>query len=73
METVKDIFAGLVDFLASIPASVIDTFKSANGFGDIYTAFARWIFILLALFILLKSIMSLLKSKNPSEVYSNFL
>ena len=70
METVKNIFGGLVDFFASIPASLLNTFRSANGFGDIYTAFARWIFILLALFILLKSIMSLLKSKNPSEVWA---
>ena len=59
-----------MDFFASIPASLLNTFRSANGFGDIYTAFARWIFILLALFILLKSIMSLLKSKNPSEVWA---
>lgn len=41
-----------------------------QGTNDIYTAIARWIFIILALFILFKSIKSLLQTKNPSEVWA---
>lgn len=37
--------------------------------GMYYTAIARWMFIFLALFILLRSIYSLLRTKNPSEVW----
>lgn len=37
--------------------------------GMYYTAIARWVFIFLALFILLRSIYSLLRTKNPSEVW----
>lgn len=37
---------------------------------DIYTASVRWIFVLLALYILIRSIKSLLQTKNPSEVWA---
>lgn len=37
---------------------------------DIYTAGVRWIFVLLALYILIRSIKSLLQTKNPSEVWA---
>ena len=37
--------------------------------GVLYTSVARWVFIFLALFILLRSIYSLLRTKNPSEVW----
>ena len=39
------------------------------GIGVYYTAIVRWVFIFLALFILLRSIFSLLRTKNPSEVW----
>lgn len=35
-----------------------------------YTAAVRWIFVLLAIFILVKSIKSLLQAKNPSEIWA---
>lgn len=37
---------------------------------DIYTAGVRWIFVLLALYILIRSIKSLLQTKTPSEVWA---
>lgn len=70
MEIIKGIFTGIGEFLISVPTSIGDTFNSANSIGDIYTTFARWIFIFLALYILLKSIKSLLKSNNAAEVWA---
>ncbi|MDY2960681.1 MAG: FtsW/RodA/SpoVE family cell cycle protein [Hornefia sp.] len=70
MEIIKGIFTGIGEFLISIPSSIGDTFSSANSAGDIYTTFARWIFIFLAFYILLKSIKSLLKSNNAAEVWA---
>lgn len=67
MEIVGEILSGIGNFLISIPESVLG---ATDDMGLIYTAFARWIFIGLALFILLKSILSLLKSRNPSEVWA---
>lgn len=58
--------AGLSDLLGGISG----LFTADYGLPDLYTAIARWIFIFLAVFILLKSILSLLKSKNPSEVWA---
>ena len=36
----------------------------------LYTEVARWIFVILAAYILLRSIKSLLGSKNPAEVWA---
>ncbi len=44
------------------------TIDFAEG-GIYFTAIARWVFIFLALFILLRSIFSLLRAKSPSEVW----
>ncbi|MCB6993014.1 FtsW/RodA/SpoVE family cell cycle protein [bacterium 210820-DFI.6.37] len=38
--------------------------------GPYYTAAARWVFVFLAVFILVKSIKSLLQAKNPSEIWA---
>lgn len=38
--------------------------------GPYYTAAVRWVFVLLAVFILVKSIKSLLQAKNPSEIWA---
>lgn len=38
--------------------------------GPYYTSVARWIFVFLAIFILIKSIKSLLQAKNPSEIWA---
>lgn len=45
------------------------TIDFAESGGIYFTAIARWVFIFLALFILLRSIFSLLRTKNPSEVW----
>lgn len=38
--------------------------------GPYYTTLVRWVFVLLAIFILVKSIKSLLQAKNPSEIWA---
>ena len=38
--------------------------------GPYYTAIVRWVFVFLAIFILEKSIKSLLQAKNPSEIWA---
>lgn len=45
-------------------------FQSYPMLATYYTTVARWIFVALALFILIKSIASLLKAKNPSEIWA---
>lgn len=70
MNIVERIFSSIGDFLSGIFGAVSDVFGSEHSGALIYTAVARWVFILLAVFILLKSILSLLKSKNPSEVWA---
>ncbi len=47
-------------------------FSGLEGAGLIYTAIARWIFILLALFILTKAIASLLAGRSTPEVFAYF-
>ena len=37
---------------------------------SLYTEIVRWVFVLLALYILLRTIMSLISTKNPSEVWA---
>lgn len=49
-----------MDMLQSIIAAV----------GLYYTAIVRWVFVLLAIFILVRSIRSLLQAKNPSEIWA---
>ena len=44
--------------------------EADNSGGLLFTAVARWVLIALALFILVKSIWSLLRSKSPSEVFA---
>jgi cell division protein FtsW (lipid II flippase) len=70
MDIINGIIEGIGNFFSVIPESVGNVFEATSDAGHIYTAFARWIFIFLALFILLKMIMSLLKSRNPSEVWA---
>ena len=74
METViniaQGIFSGIADFFSGLFEGITGVFGAENSAGLIYTAVARWVFIFLAVFILLKSILSLLKSKNPSEVWA---
>ena len=36
----------------------------------LYTGLTRWIFVVLALYILVRSILSLIRAKNPAEVWA---
>ena len=49
----------------------MDTFQSTlTAIGPYYTAIVRWVFVLLAIFILTRSIKSLIQVKNPSEIWA---
>ena len=49
----------------------MDTFQNImTVMGPYYTAAVRWVFVLLAIFILVKSIKSLLQAQNPSEIWA---
>ncbi len=45
-------------------------FESVPGFSHNFTAIARWVFVVLAIYILLRAILSLLSSKTPSEIWA---
>ena len=47
-------------------------FSDLGGMGNIYTAIARWVFIILTLFILAKAIASLLAHRSAPEVFAYF-
>lgn len=51
---------------------VVDRLSGDLGAGQVYTAIARWAFILLALFIVVKAVASLLKHRTPPEVFAYF-
>lgn len=63
IETIKEWFADLTDILSGI-------FSGNEDIGIYYTAIVRWVFIALAVYILVRSIRSLLETKNPSEVWA---
>lgn len=66
----QDILHGIGSFLGGLFGEAGDLARITDDSGLLYTAVARWVFIFLAIFILLKSILSLLRSKNPSEVWA---
>lgn len=70
MEFIGNVIDAIGGFFSGIVESISAVFSATNNSELIYTAFARWIFIVLAIFVLVKSILSLLKSKNPSEVWA---
>ena len=53
-------------------SSLYDIWQMKDMEGALFTAFARWIFIILAAYILIRCFLSLLFSKNPSEVWAYF-
>lgn len=53
-----------------IMQSLADLFDSNPTFATYYTTAARWIFVGLAVFILAKTMISLLARKNPSEIWA---
>ena len=72
MATLQGIWESIQGFFQDIGDGISAVTEMENGGGLLYTAAARWIFIILALFILVKSIASLLLSRNPSEVWAYF-
>ena len=71
MDILKAIFADIKWFIGDM-FNGITSLEESGGSAHAYTALARWVFIVLAIFILVKAIISLLKSKNPSEVWAYF-
>lgn len=67
---IQGIFHSIGEFFSGVMSGIGGLFSGDYGLPDLYTAVARWVFIFLAVFILLKSFLSLLKSKNPSEVWA---
>ena len=72
MATLQGIWESIQGFFQDISSGISAVGEMENSGGLLYTAVARWIFIILALFILVKSIASLLLSRNPSEVWAYF-
>lgn len=62
--------------LDSVKNSIADVGSSVSGFfedpGHAYTTVARWIFIVLAVYILVRCIISLLRNTNPPKVWAYF-
>lgn len=63
-------FQVISDFFKNIVTNIENLLALENGGEILYTAIARWVFIFLAIFILIRLILSLLSSKNPSEVWA---
>jgi len=61
---------GIQDWFQMMYSAAVTTIKSGHAASLMYTAAARWIFILLAAFILIRAIIALLRSKSPSEVWA---
>ena len=68
MDNVLNILQGILeaigDFFKGLLGGITDIFSATDSTELIYTAIARWVFIFLAVFVLLKSILSLLRSKK---------
>ena len=57
-------------FFSELTISVSSIFHGDLNIGVYYTAIVRWVFIALAIYILVKAIKSLLQTKNPTEVWA---
>lgn len=62
INTIIEYLTGAVSRLGELP----------DGTALIYNAVARWVFIFLATFILIRSIVSLLSSRSPAEIWAYF-
>ncbi|MGL4484283.1 MAG: FtsW/RodA/SpoVE family cell cycle protein [Anaerovoracaceae bacterium] len=60
----------ITDATSPIMTTLADIFTSNPDFAVFYTTIMRYVFIVLALFILIKPIKSLLSAKNPSEIWA---
>jgi len=63
-------FDSLTKFGQPVVDKLTDMFQDHPALATYYTAISRWVFVALALFILIKAIISLLASKNPSEIWA---
>ncbi|MGF6375727.1 cell division protein FtsW [Clostridiales Family XIII bacterium PM5-7] len=70
METISKVFSSIGDFFKDLLDGITGVFSATDSTALIYTAIARWVFVFLAVFVLVKAIMSLIKTKNPSEVWA---
>ncbi len=57
-------------FFENITSGVAQIVSDNENIGVLFTAVARWVFVALALFIVVRAIKSLLVTKNPSEVWA---
>ena len=65
-------FDSIVELYKQWSSNLYDIWELQDKEGILFTAFARWIFIFLAAYILIRCFLSLLFSKNPSEVWAYF-
>lgn len=70
MDIIRSIIDGTGETVSTIFDGLADILSAGYDPGMLYTAAARWVFIVLAAFILLKSIFSLLNSMSPAEVWA---
>ena len=70
MDIIRSIIDGTGETVSTIFDGLTDILSAGYDPGMLYTAAARWVFIVLAAFILLKSIFSLLNSMSPAEVWA---
>ena len=64
METLMNFFSIVSDKVGSLFQTISDFISADYALNLMYTAAARWVFIFLGLFIVIKSIISLLRSKK---------
>jgi cell division protein FtsW len=69
MTIISTIFNGIADFFQSMFTNISDVASAASDPSAMYTMIARWVFIALAAFVLIRAIVSLLRSSSPSEVW----
>lgn len=70
MDFIQNLVIGIGESVSSIADSIVEFVNAGYDPDMFYTAAARWVFIFLAAFILLKSIFSLLNSMSPAEVWA---
>lgn len=61
---------GIKDFLGSIGSGISQFVADNHEVGVLYTGIVRWVFVAIALFVVIRAIRSLLVTKNPSEVWA---
>lgn len=66
----SSIFDNLITICQPLMASLSAIFENNPTLGGLFTTVSRWVFVLLAIFILVKAIRSLLSAKNPSEIWA---